>query len=252
MCRFLHTSLSSALVALALTGCGDRLSTKSDGTPLGPATPEGPSAVPPNAAPLAAAGIDQTVECATHSGSLVNLTSAGSSDSDGQITLYEWFENGRLIATGPTPSVTLALGVHSIILRVRDDDGGTNDDLVVVRLQDTRVPTLAMTVTPTRLWPPNHTMHVVARDVAASDACDPKPSLVVTVSSNEPINGLGDGDTAPDWSVEQDGAGLVDVWVRSERSGLGNGRVYSLNAVATDASGNGTSSAGTVRVPHNQ
>lgn len=245
-------TLATAFVTLGFLACGDELATESDGTPLGPTTPQGPQAVPPNTAPLAAAGIDQTVECATHSGSLVNLTSTGSSDSDGQIVLYEWFENGKLLATGPTPAVTLALGVHSIILRVRDEDGGTNDDMVVVRVQDTRAPTLAMSVTPTRLWPPNHTMHLVARDIVASDACDPKPSLVVTVSSNEPINGLGDGDTAPDWSIEQDGAGLVDVWVRSERSGLGDGRVYSLRAVATDGSGNATSSAGTVRVPHNQ
>ena len=252
MPSLLRLTIASAIAALVVTACGDELATESDATTRGPTTPQGPSAVPPNTAPLAAAGIDQTVECATHSGSFVNLTSAGSSDSDGQVVLYEWFENGGLIATGPTPSVTLALGVHSIILRVRDDDGGTNDDLVVVRVEDTRAPTLTMNVTPTRLWPPNHTMRLVASNVAAADACDPNPALVVTVTSNEPVNGLGDGDTAPDWSVEQDGAGLVDVWVRAERSGLGDGRVYSLSAVATDGSGNATSSAGTVRVPHNQ
>jgi hypothetical protein len=248
-----HVRLAlAALTAATLTACGDDLATESEGTALGPTTPQGPSAVPPNAAPIAVAGIDQTVECATHSGSSVSLTSAGSSDSDGHIALYEWFENGELLATGPAPAVPLPVGVHSIILRVRDDDGGTNDDLVVVRVQDTRAPVISMSVAPTRLWPPNHTMRLVASDVAATDACDPKPSLAITVTSDEPVNGLGDGDTAPDWSVEQDDAGLVDVWVRSERSGLGDGRVYSLSAVASDGSGNGTSSAGTVRVPHNQ
>lgn len=252
MLRPVRLALAASFLTLGFVACGDELATEADATTPGPTTPQGPSAVPPNTAPLAAAGIDQTVECATHSGSLVNLTSAGSSDSDGQVVLYEWFENGALIATGPTPSVVLALGVHSIILRVRDDDGGTNDDLVFVRVQDTQAPTLAMNVTPTRLWPPNHTMRLVASDVLATDACDPKPSLAVTVTSDEPINGLGDGDTAPDWSIEQDGAGLVDVWVRSERSGLGDGRVYSLSAIATDGSGNGAASAGSVRVPHNQ
>jgi hypothetical protein len=245
-------TLAAAVVTLGFLACGDGLTTESDDTPLGPTTPQGPQAVPPNTAPVAAAGADQTVECATHSGSLVNLTSDGSSDSDGRIVLYEWFENGKLIATGPTPAVTLTHGVHSIILRVRDDDGGTNDDLIVVSVEDTRAPTLAMNVSPTRLWPPNHTMHLVASDVSAADACDPRPSLVVTVTSDEPINGLGDGDTSPDWSVEQDGSGLVDVWVRSERSGLGDGRVYAISARATDGSGNGTSSSGSVRVPHNQ
>ncbi|MGQ0712706.1 MAG: hypothetical protein ACT4PJ_03120 [Gemmatimonadaceae bacterium] len=253
MYRFRIRDFTGSLaVALALAGCGDGLTTESDASPLGPTTPQGPSAVPPNSAPIAAAGLDQVVECATHSGSLVGLTSAGTSDSDGQIVLYEWFEEGRLIATGPAPNVPLELGTHAIILRVRDNDGGTNDDLVVVRVQDTRAPSLVMHVTPLALWPPNHTMRLVARDVAASDACDPAPALLIDVTSDEPANGLGDGDTGPDWFVDQRGPSLADVWVRAERSGLGDGRTYVLSARATDGSGNVTSAGGTVHVPHNQ
>lgn len=248
----LRNFTGSIVVALAVAGCGDGLATESEAPQPGPTTPQGPSAVPPNMAPIASAGLDQAVECATHAGTLVALTGAGSSDSDGQIVLYEWFENGNLIATGPTPTVPLELGTHSIILRIRDNDGGTNDDLVAVRVEDTRPPVLVMNVTPPVLWPPNHTMHLVARDVRATDACDPTPALLLTVTSNEPVNGLGDGDTAPDWSVEQDGSALADVWVRAERSGRGNGRVYTLSALATDGSGNSASAGGTVRVPHNQ
>ena len=63
----------------------------------------------------------------------------------------------------------------------------------------------------------------------ADDACDRV--------RDQPENGLGDGDTAPDWSVQQ--AGLAfDVSVRAERSGLGDGRVYTIGAVVTDRSGN--------------
>ena len=239
------------LVVAALLGCGDKDPTAADGPP-GPITPQGPQATPPNVAPVAVAGADQVAECASHSGSAVTLTSAGSSDSDGQIVLYEWFENGFPVGTGPSPTVTLALGTHTIILRVRDEDGGTNDDVVIVEIRDTTKPTVAMNVSPTTLWPPNHTMHVVARGVSASDVCDPTPSVSISVTSDEPVNGLGDGDTAPDWSVQQAGS-LYDVSVRAERSGLGDGRVYSLVAVATDRSGNSSASAsGTVRVPHNQ
>jgi hypothetical protein len=181
------------------------------------------------------------------------LTSAGSGDGDGQITRYEWFENGKLIATGPTPTVTLAFGAHTILLRTADDDGGTNDDVVVVNVRDTQAPTVAMVVSPTRLWPPNHTMHVVARGVAASDVCDPAPPLSFAITSDEPDNGLGDGDTAPDWAVQTAGVSVADVLVRAERSGLGNGRVYTISASATDRAGNGSSArAGTVTVPHNQ
>ena len=240
------------LVVLALLGCADDGPTAADGPP-GPTTPQGPQTTPPNVAPIATAGADQLAECASPAGTTVTLTSAGSSDSDGQLVLYEWFENGFPIATSATPTVTLALGTHTIILRVKDDDGGTNDDVVIVEIRDTTKPTVAMTVSPTRLWPPNHTMHVVARGVSASDVCDPTPAMLITVASDEPENGLGDGDTAPDWHVQQTGSVLYDVSVRAERSGVGNGRVYSLAAVATDKSGNSSASAsGTVRVPHNQ
>jgi hypothetical protein len=252
MRRFPIRALFPGLIVVLALGCGDDLTTEPN-TPLsGPTTPQGPQATPPNVAPIAIAGPDQTAECASHAGSSVALTSAGSSDSDGQITRYEWFEGGELIATGPTPTLTLAFGTHRIILRTTDDDGGTNDDEVVVAIQDTRAPVVAMLVTPTTLWPPNHTMHLVSRGASASDVCDPAPALLVTVTSDEPINGLGDGDTEPDWSVQEVASRAFDVWVRSERSGLGDGRVYTIGAVATDRAGNRATAGGTVGIPHNQ
>jgi hypothetical protein len=95
-------------------------------------------------------------------------------------------------------------------------------------------------------------MHLVSRGITASDTCDPSPTVRVTVASDEPENGLGDGDTAPDWSVQQAGAAIFDVSVRAERSGRGDGRVYTIGAVGTDGSGNGATAGGTVTVPHNQ
>jgi hypothetical protein len=204
-------------------------------------------------APVAVAGPDQSAECASHAGSTVALTAAGSTDSDGQITLYEWFENGKRIATGATPTVTLAYGPHIILLRTTDDDGGTNDDVVAVNIRDTQAPAIAMVISPTTLWPPNHAMHVVARGVSASDVCDPAPVLRFIVASDEPDNGLGDGDTAPDWAVQTATVSVADLLVRAERSGLGDGRVYTIAASATDRAGNTSSAAGgTVTVPHNQ
>lgn len=253
MCRSRLHGLVPTLLVIALLGCGDESPTEVN-TPLqGPTTPQGPQATPPNVAPIAVAGPDQSAECVSHAGSSVALTAAGSSDSDGQITLYEWFENGELVATGPNPTVTLAYGTHTIILRTTDDDGGTNDDVVIVTIRDTTAPTLAMTVSPPTLWPPNHTMHVVARGAAASDACDPTPGVSFTITSDEPQNGLGDGDTAPDWAVQPVSPSVFDVSVRAERSGLGDGRVYTIGAVATDRAGNvSAASSGTVTVPHNQ
>jgi hypothetical protein len=137
-------------------------------------------------------------------------------------------------------------------MRVTDDRGGTNDDAVVVTIQDTTAPVIQMTIAPSALWPPNHSMRLVSSSISVADACDPAPSAAVTVASNEPVNGLGDGDTEPDWLSQRNPNGSFDVWVRAERSGLGEGRVYTLTAAASDHSGNAASQSGTVTVAHNQ
>jgi hypothetical protein len=76
----------------------------------------------------------------------------------------------------------------------------------------------------------------------------PAPSIVLSVGSNEPVNGTGDGDTAPDWEVVD----ATHVQLRAERSGTGLGRVYTIHVVATDAAGNTTVADVQVLVPHNR
>lgn len=92
-------------------------------------------------------------------------------------------------------------------------------------------------------------MRLVASGISATDACDPAPSLAVTVTSNEPVDGLGDGDTAPDWQIVARGDGTFDVFVRAERSGIGTGRVYTITATARDASGTTATASAIVTVP---
>jgi hypothetical protein len=87
----------------------------------------------PNTPPIASAGSDIVVQDADWSGSeLVQLNGQGSSDADGSIMSYQWFESGSQIATGSAPIVNLAVGVHNITLRVTDDDGDTGTDSVQV------------------------------------------------------------------------------------------------------------------------
>ena len=102
------------------------------------------------------------------------------------------------------------------------------------------------------LWPPNHKMVTVATALGATDETDPAPVVTVSVSSNEPENGLGDGDTGPDWAITDNGDGTWSVALRAERSGTGTGRVYPVAVSATDASGNTSQGTTACTVPHDQ
>jgi hypothetical protein len=199
-----------------------------------------------NAVPIAVAGPDQTVECERNGE--VRLDGSASSDPDGDLLTYTWSESGTVIATGATATVVLAPGVHTITLTVDDGQGGTATDEVVITVKDTKAPVVHLSVHPAELWPPNHKMVLVANDVSASDACC-TPDLAITVTSDEPVNGTGDGDSEPDWQVVNNGDGTFDVWVRGERSGRGGGRVYTIEVRAVDRAGNASVGAGTVTVP---
>ena len=98
------------------------------------------------------------------------------------------------------------------------------------------------------LWPPNHKLATVS----IQGVIDPNNDLVTikinAITQDEPVNGLGDGDTVPDGL----GIGTGQAQLRKERSGTGNGRVYAIWFQADD--GKGGTCSGTVRVgvPHDQ
>lgn len=205
-----------------------------------------------NNPPVANAGPDQTVECTGHDGASVTLDGSASSDIDGTVVEHVWTIDGNTVATGADPTLTLPLGTHDLTLRVRDNDGAIDTENVTVRVVDTTPPEITMSVSPTTLWPPNGGMVQVASGISASDLCDHAPSLTVSVTSDEPENGEGDGNTSPDWEVTQNADGTFDVWVRAERAGGGDGRTYTITATATDASGNSATQSATVDVPHDR
>jgi hypothetical protein len=80
----------------------------------------------------------------------------------------------------------------------------------------------------------------------ATDNCSVGCVLIVT--SNEPINGLGDGDTAPDWQIID----AQHVMLRSERSGKLSGRTYTITVTCTDPAGHTVVRTTTVSVPKSQ
>jgi hypothetical protein len=113
---------------------------------------------------------------------------------------------------------------------------------------DATPPVIAsVSATPSTLGAPNHKMTPVSINVKVADNCTTPTWTVTSVSSNEPLNGTGDGDTEPDWTI----AGH-NVTLRAERAGTGSGRTYTVTVTAKDAAGNTSTGTTTVSVPHNR
>ncbi len=105
---------------------------------------------------------------------------------------------------------------------------------------------------PSTLWPPNHKMVKVAVTGVTDPDGDAVMVMVTAVTQDEPLNGLGDGDTSPDGKINTDGT--VDL--RAERAGTkkvpGNGRVYHVGFMAEDSMGGKCAGTVSVCVPHDQ
>ena len=146
--------------------------------------------------------------------------------------------------------MTLADGSHTVTLTVDDGRGGIASDDVVVVVADTTPPTIqSLTASPNILWPPNGRLVSVNVTALASDSRDAAPVCqIVSVNSSELVNGLGDGNTSPDWVMTGD----LAVDLRAERSGRGIGRTYDISVQCTDASGNASTAIVNVGVPHDQ
>jgi len=94
------------------------------------------------------------------------------------------------------------------------------------------------------LSPPNHKMVAVTVSYNVTDNCGPVTTSL-SVTSNEPVDGIGDGDMEPDWEIVD----AHHVLLRAERSGTTSGRVYTITITGVDSSGNSSSATVTVEVP---
>jgi hypothetical protein len=216
-----------------------------------------------NQPPTAGAGADATLECTSPAGATAHLDGTASTDPDStaevsDIVLYEWFENfgqdgETFLGTGSTLDATLALGEHEITLQVTDSVGQTATATVIVVVQDTTPPVVHVSVTPEFIWPPNHKMVTVHATVRATDVCSPEVTVtLVSVTSSEPDNSTGDGNTTGD--VQNATLGTADFVfsVRAERKGNGSGRVYTATYGAIDASDNTATASADIKVAHDQ
>ena len=98
------------------------------------------------------------------------------------------------------------------------------------------------------LWPANHKMVPIYLDYTVTDNCGDPITTDVYVYSNEPDNGLGDGNKAVDWEIKDS----HNIHLRAERSGTGTGRIYYIYIVSYDNSYNYTFKMVTVAVLHDK
>ena len=115
--------------------------------------------------------------------------------------------------------------------------------------KDMEPPILIVKANPDNITPPNHKLIEITVDVQVSDNFDPDPVVnLEMITSNEGENAIGDGNTSPDIIISTDG----QILLRAERSGLGNGRIYTLTYSARDAAGNMSYAETQVMVPHDE
>ena len=210
--------------------------------------------------PTIACSTNQVLECTSTNGAL-GVVSVTVQDADGDALMVVWAINGdaattNVLAAGlTTNAITLSLtnefgfGTNDVSVGVTDD--GTNVVMCssTVVVQDTTPPQIhSIVATPNILWPPNHKMRPVAVVVRATDACGPVQWHITEITSNEPEDGTGDGNTSPDSII----TGPHKALLRAERSGNGSGRVYRLHIEASDAANNTTNGVVRVIVPHDR
>lgn len=204
-----------------------------------------------NQPPAVDAGLDQSVECAGPSGALVQLAGTAS-DPDGDTLSYVWTDaNGAMVGTSLNPQVQVALGMHTFTLTVDDGRGGTASDSMQVTVGDTSAPSVSLSLSPTLLWPANHAMVQVTAQLNASDSCTGSPNVtLLSITSSELDNGLGDGDMPNDIQDASFGSDDRTFSLRAERSGRGSGRIYIVRYAVRDTAGNSASAEAQVVVPH--
>lgn len=168
-------------------------------------------------------------------------------------------QSGFLNPTFTTFTYTFTATDTSSTLTFSDDpanftysEDGVLDNISVVKAAppaDTTPPVItSLTPSTATLWPPNHKLVPIALTASATDAVGVTSLKIISVTSNEPDNGLGDGDTANDIAITGD----LTLNLRAERSGKGNGRIYTITVEAKDAAGNASTKTVTVSVPKSQ
>jgi hypothetical protein len=171
-----------------------------------------------------------------------NINVEATSPNGAVVTFTATATDGATVTCTPPSGSTFPIGTTTVSCTATNP-AGSDTEVFQVRVRDTIAPILInVTANPNALWPPDRKMVPVTVSALAIDAGDASPTVTITgVTSNQPVNDVGDGNTSPDWEI----TGPLTVNLRAERSGSQD-RIYTITIQATDDSGN--SSTATLEV----
>ena len=151
-----------------------------------------------------------------------------------------------IASCGPTQVISTEGANQSRTGIAIDQAGNTASTMVAGINLDKTPPVIVGLPAECVLSPPNHQMVQVGTATVTDALSGVLPgTFVVTATSNEPVNGVGDGDTGPDIIIV---GGQIQL--RAERAGGGTGRIYSIGATASDLAGNVATGGSACSVPH--
>ena len=202
-------------------------------------TPPATFTIVDTTSPVIICPADVTLECPADTSVEAN-GSATASDTCGTVTIThsdQW-----------QPSCG-SVGTLTRTWTATDECGNSSSCVQTITVVDTTPPEFEFSVTPAVLWPPSHKMVKITPSWTVSDKCDETPDVsLVSISVNEADDAKGAGHTSDDIRVDDDGS----IYLRAERSGTGNDRIYTITYRAADDCGNAAVRSATVTVPHDQ
>lgn len=141
-------------------------------------------------------------------------------------------------------------GIHKVQYRSIDHAGNVEETKSADVKIDKSGPALNLSFNPSVITSRNHELVPISALVDANDSLSGVASFeLVSISSNQPVNGKGDGNTDQDIQEAELGTSDTEFLLRAERSGSED-RVYTITYKATDHAGNTFTSSKNIIVKH--